>query len=278
MPHSGDIHRRRASYRQMPRSRPIRLVAVTCISAAALVYAQSRPAQPHPLPKHDPADTIAPAASPVASMIPATQPTQAPPPIPPTPAQQPAQRAKVTYADDLLTVSASNSSLNQILREISRQTGIKITGGVADERVFGDYGPAAASQVLASLLDGTASNMVIVQSTSASAELILTPRMGGATPPNPNAARFDDSNSDDQPAQRPEVVQPNPPQPQTQAPAPDTPPAANTAPVPSNPETPAPAPPSGDSTQQQSPNGVKTPQQIYDELMRIRQQQSAPPK
>ena len=249
----------------MPRLRPIRL-AIVCASAATLLHAQSRPAsQQHPpIP---------------AAPLPATPTTQAPPPIPPTPAQQPAQRAKVTYADDLLTVSASNSSLNQILREISRQTGIKITGGVADERVFGDYGPAAASQVLASLLDGTASNMVIVQSTtSASAELILTPRMGGATPPNPNAARFDDSNSDDQPAQRPEVVQPNPPQPQTQAPAPDTPPAANTAPVPSNPETPAPAPPSGDSTQQQSPNGVKTPQQIYDELMRIRQQQSAPPK
>ncbi len=211
-------------------------------------------------------------------MIPATQPTQTPPPVPPTPAQQPAQRARVTYSDELLTVSASNSSLNQILREISHQTGIKITGGVADERVFGEYGPAATSQVLASLLDGTASNMVIVQSTtSASAELILTPRMGGPTPPNPNAARLDDNEPEGPPTRpAPEATQPNPPQ--TQAPQPVAPPATGSIPVQNSPETPAPTPPPADSTQQQSPNGVKTPQQIYDELMRLRQQQSAPPK
>lgn len=209
-------------------------------------------------------------------MIPATQPTQTAPPIPQTPAQQPAQRARVTYSGGLLTVSASNSSLNQILREISHQTGIKITGGVADERVFGEYGPAASSEVLAALLDGTASNMVIVQNTaSAPAELILTPRMGGPTPPNPNATRFDDTASDEPPVRQPEAAQPNPPQPppQTQTPAPTTPPAAAAAPIQSNPDTAAPTPPPADSTQQQSPNGVKTPQQIYDELMRLRQQQ-----
>ncbi|HEY6376028.1 MAG TPA: hypothetical protein VIX90_10960, partial [Edaphobacter sp.] len=199
---------------------------------------------------------------------------------PPTPAQQPAQRARVTYVDNLLTVSASNSSLNQILRDISRQTGIKITGGVADERVFGEYGPAATSQVLASLLDGAPSNMVIVQSTaSAPAELVLTPRMGGPTPPNPNTARFDDTNSDDPPARPgPEVAQPNPPQPQTQVPQPAPPPATTANPAQNNPDTTAPAPPPADSTQPQSPNGVKTPQQIYDELMRLRQQQQSKPQ
>ena len=261
----------------MPSSRSIRLAAATCISVATLVYAQSRPAQPHPLPKHDPADTTAPTAPPVASMIPATQPTQTPSPVPPTPAQQPAQRASVTYSDDLLTVSASNSSLNQILREIAHQTGIKITGGVADERVFGEYGPAATSQVLSALLDGTASNMLLVRSTtSATAELILTPRMGGPTPPNPNAASFNDSESEDPPSRPSEVAQPNPPQPQAPQPAA---PATVSSPIQNNPDTAAPTPPPADSTQQQSPNGVKTPQQIYDELMRLRQQQqSAPPK
>ncbi len=258
----------------MPSSLPIRLAAVTCISAVTLLDAQSRPTS-HPAP-----------ATPVASPIPATQPTQAPPPLPPTPAQQPPQRARVTYANDLLTVSASNSSLNQILRDISRQTGLKITGGVADERVFGEYGPAATSQVLASLLDGTPSNMVIVKSTTTAApsELILTPRMGGPTPPNPNATRFDDTDSDDQPARpAPEATQPNPPQPQTQAPQtqapqPTTPPAATANPAQNSPDTTAPAPTPADSTQPQSPNGVKTPQQIYDELMRLRQQQQSKPQ
>ena len=254
----------------MPRSRPIRLAAVTCISAAALVHAQSRPLSQHPS-----------TTPPVTSALPATQPTQTAPPIPPTPAQQPAQRARITYSGDLLTVSASNSSLNQILREISHQTGIKITGGVADERVFGEYGPAASSEVLAALLDGTASNMVIVQNTaSAPAELILTPRMGGPTPPNPNTTRFDDTDSDEPPVRQPEAAQPNPPQPppQTQTPAPTTPPAAAAAPIQNNPDTAAPTPPPADSTQQQSPNGVKTPQQIYDELMRLRQQQQSKPQ
>ncbi len=251
----------------MLRSRPIRLAAVTCISAATFVHAQSRPAtQPHPS-----------TTAPVTSAIPATQPTQTPPPIPPTPAQQPAQRARVTYADDLLTVSASNSSLNQILREISRQTGIKLTGGVADERVFGDYGPAAPSEVLASLLDGTASNMVIVQSTtSAPAELVLTPRMGGPTPPNPNASSFDNSEPEEPSRPNPEATQPNTPQ--TQTPQTAVPPATTSTPVQNNPDTSTPTAPPADSTQQQSPNGVKTPQQIYDELMRLRQQQANPPK
>ncbi len=109
----------------------------------------------------------------------------------------PASRANVTYANGLLTVSATNSSLNQILREISRQTGMKITGGVTDERVFGNYGPGSPATILATLLDGTGSNMLLVQSNGvgsnpAPAELVLTPRHGGPTPPNPNAPGFND--------------------------------------------------------------------------------------
>ena len=89
--------------------------------------------------------------------------TPEPPPPPLTPSQRPPNRAQVTYADGMLSVSADNSSLNQILRQIASSTGMKITGGVADERVFGHYGPATPAQILASLLDGTGSNMILVQ-------------------------------------------------------------------------------------------------------------------
>jgi hypothetical protein len=59
-----------------------------------------------------------------------------------TSAEGTASRAKVVYSGGQLQVTAMNSSLNQILRAIERQTGMKIAGGVADERVYGKYGPA----------------------------------------------------------------------------------------------------------------------------------------
>ena len=91
-----------------------------------------------------------------------------------------------------MSINASNSSLNQILREISRQTGMKITGGVREERVFGHYGPAPVADILTTLIDGTGTNMVLRQTASNTPEeLILTPRSGGVTPPNPNAPGFD---------------------------------------------------------------------------------------
>lgn len=158
--------------------------------------------------------------------------------------QPPQHPARVTYANGQLFVSANNSSLNQILRDIARETGMKITGGVTDERVFGQYGPASPSKILGELLDGTGSNMLLLQATTATpAELILTPRQGGPTPPNPNAVE----------------EEPLPPPVRPQYPI-ATPPEAN---APRNTSGPA----------QQSPNAPKTPQQIYEQLQRMRQQQ-----
>jgi hypothetical protein len=167
----------------------------------------------------------------------------------------------VVYANRLLSVSADNSSLNQILRQISTETGMKITGGVAEERVFGHYGPAAPSQVLATLLDGTGSNMLLVhREGSTPAELVLTPRQGGATPPNPNARVFDERSDSEEAPERPEAQEQ--PEPGPAAPASSIPASAAQAPT--------------DGSNPQSPNGVKTPQQIYDQLMRMRQQQTSP--
>jgi hypothetical protein len=187
-------------------------------------------------------------------------------------------------------VTANNSSLNEILHQISRVTGIKITGGVADERVYGKYGPAALDRVLASLLDGTGSNMILRETPqNMPGELILTPRNGGPTPPNPNAAKYDDEPA---PTLAPPVkVNPvaianpvaTPPAPQPSAPvevinSPVAVPATEPPPA-----TPAPRPAAtGDTTpatnNTPSPNGVKTPQQIYQELQQLQQQQQQPPQ
>jgi len=174
----------------------------------------------------------------------------------------------VSYNDGRLSVSANNSSLSQILREISRETKMKITGGVADEHVFGTYGPASPAVVLAALLDGTGSNMLLVQGPAGSGpvELILTPRHGGPSPPTPHAYNNDEptptrgSNEPNNPDSRP--------LPPPSVPVTDPNPAASAA---SN--APDQQPPAATPTQDQSPNGVKTPQQIYDQLLRLRQQQ-----
>lgn len=108
-------------------------------------------------------------------------------------------RAQVTYIGGLLDVRADNSSLNGILRDIAQATGMKLTGGVVDQRVFGNYGPAEPSTVLATLLDGTGTNMVLRETAdNGPRELILTPRIGGATPPTSNAQYGSDSDAGDE--------------------------------------------------------------------------------
>ncbi len=178
----------------------------------------------------------------------------------------------MAYSAGRLEVNADNSSLNQILREIGRVTGMKITGGVAEERVFGSYGPADPSTVLSALLNGTGSNMMLrFDSARRPEELVLTPRQGGVTPPNPNASRYA-SREDDLPPDR-RFGRPQPI-------APAMPPASA-----QNPVAPAPQPGTGlpvtpaadfSTTTQQSPNGVKTPQEIYDQLIKMQQQQKPP--
>lgn len=101
-------------------------------------------------------------------------------------------RAEVTYVAGLLTVHAHNSSLNQTLRQIAQLTGLTISGGVADERIFGDFGPSKASDVVAALLEGCRTNVVLrVGPDAATTELILTPRGGGAIPPSPTSSVWD---------------------------------------------------------------------------------------
>lgn len=231
---------------------PIRFAALASFAISVSLPAQS-PRQPQP----------AAAASTLQAIQPTTSVAPPVPQVPLTPAQLPPKRAEVAYANGMISVSADNASLDQILHQISIETGMKITGGVTDERVFGQYGPAAPAQVLASLLDGTGSNMVLVhRDLAAPSELILTPRHGGPTPPNPNAVAFDD---------RPDPRDMHPPAAVTLSPQAERP-SPGTAPPVANPAVSAETSPAS-STQPESPNGVKTPQQIYEQLQRLRQQQ-----
>ncbi len=223
--------------------------------------------------------------------MPAAQPTQLAPaqpiaaPIEPAPQ---AYRARIEFTGGQLTISAENSSLDQILSDLAQLTKMKITGGVADERVYGTYGPDSPQAVLTALLDGTGTNLLLLESPQHTVqELILTPRNGGPSPPTINPSRSYDRDSSNMPPMpggrrgRGEFnerrfpggadnihggyPQPNPQNPNFQP--------QNVSP------TPDPIPPPPETTTEQSPNGVKTPQQIFQELMQQKQQQQqAPPQ
>ena len=81
--------------------------------------------------------------------------------------QIPATPAKVSYEGGLLAISAHNSTLSEILRDVRKLTGasIEIPQG-ASERVVADLGPGAPRDVLALLLNGTSFNYVMLGSNS----------------------------------------------------------------------------------------------------------------
>lgn len=141
---------------------------------------------------------------------------------------------------------ANNSSLSEILHDISQASGMKVEGlqkSGGDQRIFGIYGPGAPRDVLSELLAGAGYNVLMLGVTSSGAprELALTVRPTGGAPaaqaqPN-NSIHNDDGEDDVEPTQYPDERQQNI------------------------------APPPG------LPEGRRTPQQLLQELQRQRQQQ-----
>jgi hypothetical protein len=114
-------------------------------------------------------------------------PAPVPPPPPPTPEQLPAIAPKLTYQNGVLTIIAQNSTLGDILRDVHSKTGAAIDlSGTASERVVGQFGPGSPREVLASLLNGSRFNYVMVGTPAnpdSVAQVILTAKTGGETPP-----------------------------------------------------------------------------------------------
>ena len=175
------------------------------------------------------------------------QPTQAAPAVAPSLLQQPAQEAQIVFAGDTLSIHADNSSLTAILRGFAAKSGMQVEGLSSDERVFGTFGPGTPRDVLADLLNGTAYNLVLLGdlSNGAPRQLILTPTTRGGGAPAAPAPEPDETVSNDQ---------------ETADAPPDVPP-------------PTPPPPGAAPG-----NGVRTPQQLFEQLQRMRQgQQNSQP-
>ncbi len=136
------------------------LLGVLGVSAPALLAQTSQATAPATPPHHR------------------THKTQKPlvlPPLPSGPLQQvpmdklPTTPARVSYQNGLLAISAQNSTLGDILREVHRLTGASIDipqGSAANERVVTSLGPGAPRDVLAGLLNGSSFNYVMLGSNS----------------------------------------------------------------------------------------------------------------
>jgi len=225
-----------------------------------------------------------PVASPAPSVsnLPSAQPQAATAPVNPT---------RIQWDGTRLLIDANGESMPEILGRMSKEIGMTITGGVPDERVYGKYGPAPVQTVLSELFAGLSVNMMLVnESPTQPKQLILTPRTGGATPPStrPAVAGYTQqpartssplqpvSSFRPQPTDNPTAMPPAPVEAPPMAAIPATndnaaQPDANTSdttPTDSN---------SSDSAQPQSPNGVRTPEQIFEELRKRMQQNSQQP-
>jgi len=85
--------------------------------------------------------------------------------MPLTPEQRPAAPPIVIYLNGKLSISAKNSTLGDVLRAIANKTGAAIdVPDNANERVVSQLGPAPARDVMASLLNGSHFNYVMVGS------------------------------------------------------------------------------------------------------------------
>ncbi len=73
---------------------------------------------------------------------------------------------KVIYRNGQLTIKAVNSTLGDVLRAVSMQTGavIEFPPGSVDERVVVNFGPGPVRDVVGSLLNGTHFNYVLLES------------------------------------------------------------------------------------------------------------------
>jgi hypothetical protein len=236
-----------------------------CAQVPALALAQSAASQsvqkPAQHPSHSPAAHKA-----AGHVVPAPEPEiPPPPPMPKWPVNDSPSRALVTWDSHGLRVEASNSSLQQILKEVSLETGAKLEGMIADQRIYGSYGPGQARDVISQLLQGSGYNVLLAGDLGSGAprQIFLTPRntgAGSAASANPlrqNNSSDDDSNDN---SEVEEIPQPPPQQ------------AVPMQPIPTQPNPNVGRPGFGT-------NGpIRTPQQVMEEMQRqqLLQQQQQP--
>ncbi len=152
----------------------------------------------------------------VAEPIP--EPVRPPDPPPPDwPVNAKATPASVEWNGRDLSVAAANSSLQQILKDVSLAIGVKVdgmSGSAGDQRIFGNYGPAPARDVLTRLLDGSGYNVLMIgdQGEGTPRQILLTSKAGKLNQPgqtqvengDSNGAGEEDASDDSEPVDQPD--------------------------------------------------------------------------
>jgi hypothetical protein len=119
----------------------------------------------------------------------------------------------VVWDSQGLRIDAANSSLQQILKDVSTATGAKVDGLTTDERVFGAYGPGQTRDVLSQLLQGSGYNVIMIgdQGQGTPRQILLSPRQAassqGAPRPAPTNSNDDENDVEEQPI-APEPIAP----------------------------------------------------------------------
>lgn len=137
------------------------------------------------------------------------------PELPKWPVNEKADQASVVWDSRGLRIDATNSSLQQILDDVSAATGAKVEGMASDERVFGSYGPGQARDVLTQLLVGSGYNFLMIgdQGQGTPRQIVLTVRAAAGTQPatrnSPTPA--EEEEADEQPQQPTPEPPPNRP-------------------------------------------------------------------
>jgi hypothetical protein len=126
--------------------------------------------------------------------------------LPAWPANDRPTAATVTWDSHGLRIEAANSSLKQILDEVSTATGAEIQGMGSDQRVFGAYGPGQARDVLSQLLQGSGYNILMIgdQGQGAPRQILLTARDAGDSSSSANKSASNSSAEEDTEAEEPQ--------------------------------------------------------------------------
>jgi len=135
------------------------------------------------------------------------------PEAPKWPVNDEAVQASVVWDSHGLSIAATNSSLQQILKDVQTATGAEVDGMGADERVFGIYGPGLARDVLTQLLHGSGYNVLMVGDLGKGAprQIVLSARNAGDAQA---ANKPGTSNGDEEAAENDAEEQPQQPAPQ----------------------------------------------------------------
>jgi hypothetical protein len=183
-----------------------------------------------------------------------------PPPPSPTPEEMPAAPPRVSMDNGMLSISAENSTLGDILSAVHRQTGasLDVPPSLSGERVATQLGPGSPRDVVQQLFAGSKFDYIIVgspQDPNVLQRIIVTARGAGGGS-GPAMANNQPTQSSSQPPADASDAMDEEPQPEPQ-------------PEPASPEQQPVTPPTG---AQPNSNQPKTPEQLLQELQQMQRQ------